>query len=45
MRKVFVVLSIAAALVTAACNTIAGVGRDAAAAGNAVADAAENARR
>jgi entericidin B len=29
MRKIFIVLSAAAALTTAACNTVAGVGRDA----------------
>ncbi len=44
MRKVFVLIAAAAALTTAACNTISGVGRDASAAGDAVTDAAEDAR-
>jgi predicted small secreted protein len=43
MRKLFVILSAAAALTTAACNTVAGVGRDTAAAGTAVTEAAEDA--
>ena len=44
MRKLFVFLSAAAALTRAACNTVAGVGRDTAAAGDAVTDAAEDAK-
>ena len=44
MRKVFVLIAAAAALTTAACNTISGVGRDASAAGEAVTEAAEDAR-
>jgi entericidin B len=44
MRKMFVLFAAAAALTTAACNTISGVGRDAQAAGEAVTDAAEDAR-
>ncbi len=44
MRKMFVLFAAAAALTTAACNTISGVGRDASAAGNAVTDAAEDAK-
>jgi entericidin B len=44
MRKIFIVLSAAAALTTAACNTVAGVGRDASAAGQAVTGAAEDAK-
>ena len=44
MRKVFVLIAAAAALTTAACNTISGVGRDASAAGDAVTDAAEAAK-
>lgn len=43
MRKVFVLFAAAAALSVAACNTIAGVGRDAQAAGSAVEQAAEDA--
>ncbi|MBW8304705.1 MAG: entericidin A/B family lipoprotein [Brevundimonas sp.] len=44
MRKIFVLVAAAAALTTAACNTIAGVGEDAQAAGSAVEDAAEDAK-
>lgn len=43
MRKIFVLFAAAAALTTAACNTIAGVGEDTQAAGSAVEDAAEDA--
>lgn len=45
MRKVFILFAAAAALTTAACNTISGVGRDTQAAGQAVTGAAEDARR
>ena len=41
MRRIFVLLVAAAALSTAACNTISGVGQDAQAAGQAVEDCAE----
>ena len=44
MRKIFILVAAAAALTTAACNTISGVGRDASAAGDAVSDAAEDAK-
>jgi len=44
MRKVFVIFAAAAALTTAACNTVAGVGRDTSAAGSAVTGAANDAR-
>lgn len=44
MRKTLVFLIAAAALTTAACNTVSGVGQDAAAAGNAVTGAAEEAK-
>ena len=44
MRKMFILFAAAAALTTAACNTVSGVGRDASAAGNAVPDAAEDAK-
>lgn len=44
MRKFFVLFAAAAALTTAACNTVAGVGRDTQAAGEAVEDAAEDAQ-
>ncbi|HEX8661372.1 MAG TPA: entericidin EcnA/B family protein [Brevundimonas sp.] len=44
MRKLFVLFAAAAALTTAACNTVSGVGRDASAAGSAVTTAAEDAK-
>ncbi len=44
MRTLFVILAAAAALTTAACNTIRGVGEDVEATGDAVADAAEDAK-
>lgn len=44
MRKIFILVAAAAALTTAACNTVAGAGRDASAAGSAVTDAAEDAK-
>lgn len=43
MRKIFVFLAAAAALSVAACNTVAGMGRDAQAAGEAVEETAEDA--
>ena len=45
MRKIFVLAAVAAALTTAACNTIAGVGRDTQAAGQAVTGAANDMKR
>lgn len=44
MRTLFVILAAAAALTTAACNTVRGVGQDVEATGEAVADAAEDAK-
>ena len=44
MRKLIVLGVIAAALTTAACNTIAGAGKDTQAAGRAVEDAAKDAK-
>lgn len=44
MRKAIVLLAAAAALSVAACNTVAGVGRDAQAAGQAVEQTAEDIR-
>ena len=41
MRKIFVLVAAAAALTTAACNTVEGVGRDTQAAGSAVSGAAQ----
>ncbi len=43
MRKVLVLLAAAAAVSTAACNTIAGAGRDVSSAGSAVTDTAHDA--
>lgn len=44
MRKLILLAVIAAGLSTAACNTVAGAGRDVEAAGDAVEDAAEGAK-
>ncbi len=44
MRKIFVLFAAAAALTTAACNTVAGAGRDTQAVGGAVTTAAEDAK-
>ena len=44
MRKLFVFLAAAAALTTAACNTVAGAGKDVSAAGHAVTDTAKDAK-
>ena len=44
MRKIFVLVAAAAALTTAACNTVEGVGRDTQAAGSAVTGAAQDAK-
>ena len=43
MRKLILLALIAAGLTTAACNTMAGVGRDVEAAGDAVEDTANDA--
>ena len=45
MRKIIILTVTAAALLTAACNTVAGIGRDAQAAGAAVAGAANDMKR
>jgi len=45
MRTLLVLAAAAAALVVAGCNTVAGVGRDVAAAGHAVTNTADDARR
>ena len=45
MRKLIALGVIAAALATAACNTVAGVGRDVSAAGSAVTQGANDAKR
>lgn len=44
MRKIFVLVAAAAALTTAACNTVEGVGRDVSSAGNTVAKTADDAK-
>ncbi|MBS0297534.1 MAG: entericidin A/B family lipoprotein [Proteobacteria bacterium] len=44
MRKLFVLFAAAAALTTAACNTVAGAGKDVSAAGHAVTDTANDAK-
>lgn len=43
MRKLFVLLAAAAAVSVAACNTVAGAGKDVTAAGHAVTDTAKDA--
>ena len=42
MRKLFILAAATALLTTAACNTVAGVGKDTQAAGRAVVDAAKD---
>lgn len=44
MRKLVVLLAAAAALTTAACNTVEGAGKDVKAAGQAVQSTAEDAK-
>lgn len=44
MRKVILLLASAALMTTAACNTLAGAGRDVEAAGEAVTETAEEAK-
>jgi predicted small secreted protein len=43
MRKLALLAMIAASMAVAACNTVAGAGRDVSAAGNAVTDTAHDA--
>ena len=45
MRKVVILAVAAAALLTAGCNTVAGVGKDISAAGRAVSHTADDAKR
>jgi predicted small secreted protein len=45
MRMTIILALTAAALLTAGCNTVAGIGRDAQAAGAAVTGAADDAKR
>lgn len=44
MRKVFLMAALAASMAVAACNTVAGAGRDVEAAGEAVSTTAEDAK-
>lgn len=44
IRKLFTLSLIGLGLATAACNTVAGAGRDVSSAGDAVSDAANSAR-
>jgi predicted small secreted protein len=44
MRKLIILLVAAAALSTAACNTVEGAGKDVSAAGHAVTDTAKDAK-
>jgi predicted small secreted protein len=45
MRKLLVLAAAAIAVATAACNTVAGAGRDVQSAGSAVTDTANDARQ
>lgn len=45
MRKIVILTVVASSLLVAACNTVAGVGRDAQAAGRAVTDTANDMKR
>ena len=44
MRKVILMAFLAASMAVAACNTVAGAGKDVESAGDAVSDAAEDAK-
>ena len=44
MRKLVVLMVVAASLTAAACNTVSGAGKDVSAAGNAVTNTAEDAK-
>jgi len=45
MRKIAILTVVAAALAVSACNTVAGIGRDVSAAGDAVTSSSNSARR
>jgi len=45
MRKLIVLFAAASALLVASCNTVAGAGKDVAAAGHAVTNTAEDAKK
>ena len=44
MRKVLILVAMAASMAVAACNTVSGAGKDVESAGDAVSDAAEDAK-
>jgi predicted small secreted protein len=44
MRKLVVLMIVAAGLATAACNTVSGAGKDVSSAGHAVTDTAQDAK-
>ena len=44
MRKLIVLMIVAAGLATAACNTVSGAGKDVSSAGHAVTDTANDAK-
>ena len=44
MRKIIIMVALAASLGVAACNTVAGAGKDVSSAGNAVTDTAQDAK-
>ena len=44
MRKAIILAALAASLLTAACNTVAGAGKDVTATGHAVTDTANDAK-
>ena len=45
MRKVILMAFLAASMAVAACNTVSGAGKDVESAGDAVSDAAEDAKK
>ncbi len=45
MRKILILAVVAAAFATSACNTVAGVGKDVSAAGKAVTNTADDAKK
>ena len=45
MRRIFVLAAIVASMAVAACNTVQGAGEDVKSAGDAVSDAAEDAKK
>ena len=45
MRKIVIMVAIAASMAVSACNTVSGAGKDVSAAGKAVSNTAEDAKR